>query len=256
MAKSAYPPLELLNRVTEEYPEAWDKMKMFHGMNGTAELPKWKSWCYAPMAAAMAVALNEKPGTYENIAGVVQATQQIAALAPWNENRDVFVFSESSQEELFESAENLSLGSRLLYHLPYQAFYIQFSKEFSYLDMPCHGVFVHLEDDVNSGDHELRLLYLSPSGRTIGVPIHIGDETLEDSMNHTLHEAWKNATDDHPDVRRALIRPLEDREQEISEQRKTLQFVAYLCKQNVENGTGSAFLNAKLSDGGIHIHVL
>lgn len=231
-------------------------MKMFHETNGTGGLPKWKSWCYAPMAAAMAVALGEKPGTYENIAGAVKVTQQIAALAPWNENRDVFVFNEASQEELFASTEDLSLGSSLLYHLPYPAFYIQFAKKFSYLDMPCHGVFVHLEDDVNSADHELRLLYLSASGRTLGVPIHIGNETLEESMIHTLQQAWENASDDHPDLRRKLIRPLEDRQQEIDAQRKTLQLVAHLCRLCSENAPEEAFLSAKLSDGGIHIHVL
>lgn len=256
MTKSAYPPLTLLNSVTEEYPDVWNKMKMFHERNGAAGLPRWKSWCYAPMAAAMAVALGEKPGTYENIAGVVKVTQKIAALAPWNENKDVFIFSESSQEELFESTEDLSLGSRLLYHLPYPAFYIQFAGNFSYLDMPCHGVFVHLEDDVNSGDHELRLLYLSESGRTLGVPIHIGNETLEESMIHTLQEAWENASDDHPELRRKLIRPLEDRQQEIDAQRKTLQLVAHLCRLRSENTPDEAFLSAKLSDGGINIHVL
>lgn len=255
----SYPPLALLQRVTEEYPDAWEKMKLFHEMNGKNGLPRWNQWCYAPMSAAMAIVIGDSPGTYENISAATKATQEIAALAPWIENKDVFIVGRSLQERLFaQEDEEFEIDSKALYHIPYRSFYVQFADGFRYIDSPCHGVFVHLEDDVNSGDHELRLLYLKETGKTIGIPIHLEEKTVRSSLSHTVNEALKNLSDDNPEIRRAMITTLERRNAELAAHRQALQIVLYLCKKSIENAPNpeAAFLNTKIRSGEIHIHFL
>ena len=119
-------------------------------------------------------------------------------------------------------------------------------------------MFVHLEDDVNSGDHELRLLYLKETGKTIGIPIHLGEKTVRSSLSHTVNEALKNLSDDNPDIRRAMITTLERRNAELAAHRQALQIVLYLCKKSIENAPNpeAAFLNTKIRNGEIHIHFL
>lgn len=80
-----YPPLHLLKTVTALRPLAWEQMKDFHDHNGRDGLSHWPEWCYAPIAAAIAVATEGAPITPQNreyFFNSMKLAQQIAALAP------------------------------------------------------------------------------------------------------------------------------------------------------------------------------
>lgn len=253
MKQFPYPPIELLKRISAQYPQAWEQMEMFHKQNGTEGLPHWENWCYAPISAALAVTMGDTEDVFDARMSAVPDAQAIAALAPWRQSKEVFVIDPDLEEMLFSQSEELTVNSEILYQLPYQCFYIQFSQPFDFLGKPCHGVFVHLEDDVNTHDKELRLLYLRTDGKTIGEPIHIGEETLEESLTHTRTEAFKNIPDKYAEIRRVLTTGLDHISREIEAYRKTLQIILYLCAQNAEIAPDSeqAFITKRSTTGKI-----
>ena len=253
MNQAQYPPLELLRRISAKYPNAWEQMEMFHRMNGTNGLPKWESWCYAPISAAIAVAMDGLEDSFDTRMNAITDAQAIAALAPWRQSKEVFIIDPDLQELLFGQDEELTINSEILLQIQYQCFYIQFAGIFDFLGYPRHGVFVHLEDDANANDKELRLLYLTGDGYTIGEPIHIDEGTLEESIAHTRMEAFNNVPDEHPEVRRRLMTDLENLAQESAAYKKTLQIILYLCAQNAEIAPDSeqAFITKRSSTGQI-----
>lgn len=232
--KQVYPPLALLKQISAEYPDAWEKMRMFHEDKGSKGLPWWPDWCYAPIAASLSVTMEDLSDTFDNRMRSVRDAQCIAALAPWRYSKEVFVMDEGMQELLFEQADDLKMDPEALLHLPYQSSYIQFAENTTFGGVTYDGVFVHLEYDPNTHERELRLLYMKEGGRTIGVPIHIDAGTIEDSIRVASEEAYKNIPDDRPELRRALFEETESRRQTALFYKQTLQLVLYLCAQNAE----------------------
>lgn len=229
-----YPPLALLKQIAAAYPKAWAQMEMFHNEKGKQGLPSWPDWCYAPMSAALAVTMGSVPDTFDNRIVSVHDAQIVMAIAPWRLSKEVFVMDTEMQELLFEQADDLKLNPELLLHLPYACFYIQFASGTIFHDIAYHGVFVHLEYDSDREERELRLLYLTESGETIGVPIHIDAKTIEDSIQMVGEEAYRNLPEDKYEFRKALLEETESRQQTAYFYKQTLQLVLYLCAQNAD----------------------
>lgn len=147
-----YPPLSLLQTTSQKLPLAWERMESFHNDNGRKGLPEWESWCYAPMAAAFAVANNvlNNSDNMEAIAEIAFWIQIIAALAPWRLSKEVFIFDPELESTLYEQAEDLTIPAEILLQLPYPAFYVQTS-HLTFDSQLYHGFFVHLEHDINTG---------------------------------------------------------------------------------------------------------
>ena len=106
-----YPPLHLLKTVTALRPLAWEQMKDFHDHNGRDGLSHWPEWCYAPIAAAIAVATEGAPitpQTREYFFNSMKLAQQIAALAPWRLSKEVFLVDEDFEALLFERDGGIS----------------------------------------------------------------------------------------------------------------------------------------------------
>lgn len=207
---------------------------MFHTDNGKEGLPSWPDWCYAPIAAAISVATENLPDTFEVRIQAMRDAQRIAALAPWRISKEVFVMDEGMQELLFEQADDLKLDPEAFLRLPYPCFYIQFAPETGLNGEIYHGVFVHLEFDPYTKERELRLLYLNQNGKTIGVPVHIDCNTIEESIETTDKEAFRNIPEEKADFRRALLVETETRRKSAYFYKQTLQLVLYLCAQNAE----------------------
>lgn len=231
---AVYPPLGLLKQIVAIYPKAWAQMELLHNEKGQHGLPDWPDWCYAPISAALAVTMGDAPDTFENRLNSVHDAQIIAALAPWRRSKEVFVMDKEMQELLFEQADDLKLDPELLLHLPYACFYIQFASGTAFQGVVYHGVFVHLEYDSDRNERELRLLYLTEDGETIGVPIHIDAETIEESIQMVSDEAYRNIPADEYEYRRALIAETETRQRTADFYKQTLQLVLYLCAQNAD----------------------
>lgn len=230
-----YPPLHLLKTVTALRPLAWEQMKDFHDHNGRDGLSHWPEWCYAPIAAAIAVATEGAPITPQNreyFFNSMKLAQQIAALAPWRLSKEVFLVDEDFEALLFEQDGDLDIPSEILLQLPYPCFYMEFHN--LTLGHRYHGAFVHLEYDVKSHDRELRFLFVSETGNTWGFPIHIDEQSLESNLAHTRAEGYSNLLPDEHEIRAAMT-TTEERSRLLNEfLRKALQLVLYVCASNAE----------------------
>lgn len=226
-----YLPLKLLNRISGAYPLAWEQMRYFHEHNGRDGLTRWADWCYAPMATALAVASYESAArTVGEQIGQVARAAEIAALAPWRLGKEVFCLDAELEQLLYSQADDVGIPSEVLLRIPYQAFYVQ-TNSLTFDGAPYHGFFVHLEQDANNGDRELRLLLLKDSCETLPIPIHIDDKTVYDSVQTLLAQA-RRAMSGNPEWKRRLIMPVAyiDRLSELTQ--KLLQIVFYLVAVN------------------------
>ena len=230
--KFTFAPLALLKNTTARYPQAWEQMDMFHKENGS-DLGSWPQWCYAPMAAAIAVATNGVlVSDPEQFLPYMGSAQVIDALAPWRLSKEVFVMDSEMESLLYEQQDDLDLQPDILLQLPYPCFYVQVSSLF-YGAAKVDEFFVHLEYDINTKEQELRLLYLFEDGSTAGYPVHIDMETLRDSMLRFIQQAHNNVAPGSQ-LRKHLL--LDDRGFDSLENviKKSLQIVLYLCAENAE----------------------
>ena len=226
-----YLPLQLLKHISERYPNAWEYMEYVHQSNGKDEYPSWPNWCYAPMAAALAIATQRNKNLFGQLQAVSDA-QQIDALAPWRISKEVFIIDESLEQMLFQQADDTSVPAEILMQIPYPCFYIQFHN-FEFQNRTISGAFVHLEYDVNNDSSELRILFTFSNGSTLGFPIHINAGNLENSEHITVQEAINTIGTDSPlNALRGMMQT-ENNAIKIA-LGKVLQIVLYLCAQNAE----------------------
>lgn len=228
-----FAPLDLLKRTSARFPLAWEQMATFHRDNGKDDFVSWPDWCYAPIAAAIAVATNgaivSQP---EQLLLCMTSAQTIAALAPWRLSKEVFIIDSNLESLLYEQQDDLDLQPEILLQLPYPCFYVQVSS-LIYYSKKVEGFFVHLEYDVNSGERELRILYLFDDRSVAGCPVHIDEDTLRESMQHFVQQAHNNLTPGSP-LRRMLLMDSDSFESLESTIKKTLQLILYLCAKNAE----------------------
>ena len=224
--RDQFPPLTLLNSISNKFPKAWEQMELFHNQNGQDGLPHWQDWCYAPFAAAAAVIGSERMGMQE-----VQFMSAIAALAPWRLSKQVYRL-DPDMEKLLTDQDDTSIPGEILYHLPFPCFYVELTSDaVSFNNV--HGFFVHLEDDVKEHEHELRFLFVDKDGKVIfGYPIHIGAGTIRESQNQMLSTAKNNM----PEMGETLDLLKNSRAAVAMEAQvaKCLQIVLYLCASNKE----------------------
>ena len=228
-----YTPLYLLKRTNALFPNAWKQMENFHNENGTEWLPKWPNWCYAPMAAAIAVATSGSIVTnIEEIMPAMSAAQTIAALAPWRLSKEVFVIDPDMELLLYKQVDDLDIHSEILLHLPYPCFYVQTSALFFGISK-IDGFFVHLEFDVNDGHRELRLLFVYEDKSVMGFPIYLDVQDVRSSVIQTLKQVHQNITSDSP-MRQDVLIKADDLTSLEALLKESLQIVLYLCAENSE----------------------
>ena len=228
-----YAPLDLLKKTTVAYPNAWKQMESFHNENGVGGLPAWPEWCYAPFAAAIAVATSGAPLTNpEKFLLAMPAAQTIAALAPWRLSKEVFVMDPDLELLLYKQIDDLDIRPDILMHLPYPCFYVQTSALFYGADK-IEGFFVHLEFDVNDGHRELRLLFVYEDRSVFGYPVYIDAKDIRSSIEQTLKQAHQNIAPDSP-YQSILPQSSENLSALETLLKESLQLILYLCAENVE----------------------
>ena len=235
MKKETYLPLELLKKITQQYPKAWEQMEMFHNENGSPDLGSWPEWCYAPMSAALAVASNgydlDKIPLDAQFA-FASIAQAIFALSPWRLSKEVYVVDEDLKELLFEQDGELDVPNEILLQLPYPCFYVELPNTY-YRSDKIHGFFVALEYDVNNGDKELKPVFLTEDGNIFSYSIHIGSKTIAESVNILNRQALEN-TNGNKDLQRLALQAIQESEETKKFLKQILQVILYILAQNAE----------------------
>lgn len=232
--KIVYPPLRLLQQISVVYPRVWDQMKYFHDTNGEGGL-SWNNMCYAPISAALACVTNGadiERLSANDIRLASHVAPIVAALASWRLDKQVFVLDEEMEHLLCEDTGDIEIPTEIFMQLPYLCFYVDVNT-LVHNQRRVTGFFVHFEDDPINKDRELRILLLFDDGDVEALPIHIDEDTVYDSLIHTMKEAEKVLRNIGSDVRFDYDDDFFETEQ-FKIAVKCLQIILYICAQNAD----------------------
>ena len=174
---------ELESALSRACPAAWNEAENMRAKKGT-ELPYWSKWCYLPLAGWIAIA-SRGCDVSQITLDHTQAAALYAAIGPWRIGRGIYRFDETLFQELVSTPMEGTIPCDVLFRLPEWCIYIETKP----LGFP--GFFVHLEEDVKTGDRELRLLCLTD---TVPMPliVHLGDFTLAEGVRRSVETAERN----------------------------------------------------------------
>jgi len=232
VSSNACRPREHLVVAGKLYPGAWKAADEFRADRGNG-LPDWPAdWCYLPLAAAYAIV----SGGGDRRVGLDQAGDvgRLGALMAWRVTQGIYRFSTPLYERVIETPIAGDIPHEILYRLPEWCVYVE-TPGMQWKDTPLHGVFAHLEFDINHRRPELRLL-LDSEAALDPIPLHLGPWSLEESLRRMTDAAnvqglgSGHAFIGGSDVVRAARPVLEP----------ILSLLLYLCAENAEIGEGGA----------------
>lgn len=237
--KEIIAPVKMAKKIERDYPEVWKQMDYFHSLRNTDEDMKWPSWCWAPMAAAIAV-VREQHGISPYAADLdtmpyLEDVYAISALAPWRHDKQIFVVDPGLAKELQDSEEPDKIPTELLHHLPYYSFYTQVPG-LDVLGKSIDGFFTSLEFDVKNEEHELRFLTVSKDMQTLsGFALHITEDTVGKAFDRYRAISNERAAESlgHDIFREVTKKGLQAQEMYLRASelvcRKLLPIVIYIC---------------------------
>ena len=118
-----YPPLELLKTVETRVPCGCEMMEDIHCANGQEDMDSWPEWCYAPLAAAVCVALFEGDLGCKNPEEIMECAlslgKKLFAVAPWKRRKTVYMLEPALVDYVLKNRVILArVPSMDLVHLP------------------------------------------------------------------------------------------------------------------------------------------
>ena len=228
------PPLVLTQRFTNSYPEIWDRIDELRSRTVSGEIPvPWDfDLCYCPVAVAMG-ALESYQGIRARVNGEAGV---IAACAAWRRSKMIYRFNSALGDELVSMADDITVPVEILRSLPAPAVYVQFEEPGGDREIRIDGFLVHVEDDVNTREKELRIDYLTTDGTPV-LPIFvhlIPGGTVSDGIRKAEEMARENLRNNplvSSEQREASLRTIRESTQIAKE---ALQLILYLCSENAE----------------------
>ncbi len=218
--------LEILSKVTKKYPKAWKQVDQFLDGKGK-DLPKWADWCFLPAAAAYSIVSS---GGDMNIDQVTDVSE-VSSMAAWRLSKGVYRFDQDLFESLWFTPIDHKLPIDLFFKLPEYGLYIETPGKL-YEKRELHGFFVHLEEDVNQGHIELRLLLDTSSG-LVSLPIHLNEQGIHESLID-FFDYSKKQVHEHFGVDTDLVKSSVMADHAIKEIMPLISLVLYICSTNSE----------------------
>ena len=184
------------------------------------------------MPLAGAYAIVSKGATLRSI-DQARHVGVLGALAAWRVTQGVYRFDPTVLDALWETPVTGDIPTEVLYHLPEWCVYVP-TPERRWHGDALHGVFAHLEHDVNDKRTELRFILdvTGPGGDDpIVMPIHLGKGGVAGGVAAMVREAARHipVSVQTPD---GLVEELTD---DVS---PLVSLVLYLCSQAAEVRTG------------------
>lgn len=226
---SSLRPKQILKQIGRTWPEAWQQVKQFRAGKGK-DLPDWPDWCYIPIAAGVAIATQGNDSKlHQAILDFKLSPAVVTAAAAWRVSQGVYRFDADLYNSLTSQPLDGNVPCEILKRMPEWCVYIE-TINGTYFDKPMDGFWAHLEYDVNTGTEELRFVFLFLDGKTSNLPIHLGDYTLEESLDKMRQLAEKNADK----LGLPSVLPPELGSNIAVEIMPYLQLVLYLCAENAD----------------------
>ena len=221
-------PGKILATFSRLYPDAWKVVDEFRA--NRKGLGNWPDWCFLPLAGTYAIVSK---GTSIPSLDRSQNIGVLGALAAWRVTQGVYRFDPSILDALWETPVTGDIPTEVLFHLPEWCVYVSTPGK-TWHGAALHGVFAHLEHDVNDKRTELRFVLdvTGPGGDDLVVmPVHLGKGGVGEGIAAMVQETARHTpvSVQMPD---GLVEELTD---DVS---PLVSLVLYLCSQAAEVRVG------------------
>lgn len=186
MSTTLLPPQLLLSAMMRKYPDAAkdaDSLRVNRPIS-------WPDWCFLPMAGPLAIVTQGRDLSWYNLSSDQKADiARLTAALAWRPGQDIVRFDRDVYDALIKTPLDDAIPEELLYRLPAWCLYVELH------DAPWdyHGFFVHLEYDINTQRHELRLLFLHQDAKADEYPLplvlHLGTGSIQKGVDRYIAEA-------------------------------------------------------------------
>lgn len=181
-------PERLLREVIRDFPRAPEAVNLFRSMLREPDGLRWPEWCFIPMSAWNAVAMQF--GTDFSVSGLSMTMNRLHHLMGWRYSKGIYRFDSTIFSLLISSPPVGDLPAEVFKRLPEWTIYIETPE--SLPDLPgLHGFFVSLEYEISERNpehpEELRLLLDYEDG-LFPVAMGLGDWSVEESITMFLNE--------------------------------------------------------------------
>jgi len=218
-------PLDHLHRLSRRYPDAWREFDRLRA-HPPPEV-QWPAWCFAPMAAAYALATRGQPEPPQGIDVAL-----LAAFGAWRPTQGVYAFHAEMQDALLSSSMAGDLPVDVLHTLPEWCVYVR-TPGVACLGAALQGFWAHLEVDDGDGREELRLL-LHFGETLLPIPIHLGG-SLQAGLDKAHLEAMSQAALASGQAFPAMSSPLAS-----AQLSGLVSMLLYLCIEEPELSAGGS----------------
>lgn len=221
------------------YAGAWKHIDKFRAGKGR-DYPDWPDWCFIPIAATFGIVADDA-GVDGSMLALTHPERlpdpaRLAALATWRVTQGIYRFDPAVYASVIDTPVERDLPCEVLYRLPEWCVYVE-TPDREWQGSRLYGFWAHLEYDINTRRHELRLL-LDSEDALAPLSIHLGDwplvEALErmqqEASRQGLNQGWSRLAGQLNDNK-----PLATRQAE--QLAPLLSLLLFLCSQADEIGT-------------------
>lgn len=218
-----------INWISKRYPSAW---RAVDAIRSDPKNRLWPEWCYLPIEYWWDIARDCWPDPKPTIERVVDVAR-LAALGAWRPTQGIYRFDPDLYAVLIEMPLTGNLADDLLLRLPSWCVYLE-TPGLSFSGIPIIGVYAHLDQNVQDGHRELRLLLDSQHGdlHLLPIPLRLGHGSLLAAVTATHDVAWNRAMSDYPD-KLACFEHV-DPSQDARDLAPILSLLLYLCADEAD----------------------
>jgi hypothetical protein len=187
---TAQSPRAWLALVAKQYPTAFKDADAFRADQGKDGLPRWPSWCFLPLAGALAIATEGHPHPDTLPWARTADAALLGALMAWRPTQGIYRFD----PEVFAHVIRTPLDHvpfEVLYRLPEWGVYVETPGLF-FQGESLRGFWAHLEWDVNTQRTEVRFVLDTPNGCR-ALALHCEEGSLQESVDRMWQEATHQA---------------------------------------------------------------
>jgi hypothetical protein len=217
-------PRMILETFGRLYPDAWKQVDDLRA--NRKGLGGWPDWCFLPLAGAYAIiSKGTKAPSFEQSRHI----GILGALAAWRVTQGIYRFDPTVFDALWGTPITGDIPTEVLFHLPEWCVYVP-TPERRWHGAALHGVFAHLEHDVNDQRTELRFVLdvTGPDGNEpIVLPLHLGRGGVAESVAAMMQESAR-----HTPV--SVQMPYGLAEELADDVSPLVSLVVYLCSQAAE----------------------
>lgn len=213
-------PVAALDAIGRKYPGAWKIVDQFRAGRGK-DHPDWPAWCFLPLSGPAAIVSN---GVSKQGLGLdcLSDISRLGALATWRVTKGIYRFDRDAFAAVSQTDFQGDLPCDIFYQLPEWCIYCE-TPGLTWFQQELFGFWVHLESDIKTGRHELRIL-ADLEGHSVPIILHLGNWSLAEAIDRSFSESMNNGFS-FGALKKEAVAAM------VSEVKPLLSLLLYLCSQ-------------------------